>query len=177
MKLKLTRALFLLAAMASSVATAAELRTEHTYALSEGDSRPAATIEDASWLVGDWSGTAFGKQFEEVWSPASAGTMVGTFKLLDDNGVDFYELMLLEVQEGSLSLKVKHFSKDFTAWEDKEDFVNFRLVKIEPDALHFSGLSFYRRSADVIDGYIVMKSGDNISEQHLTYQRRAAGNP
>ena len=28
-------------------------------------------------------------------------------------------LLLLVEEEGSLSLKVKHFNADFTAWEDK----------------------------------------------------------
>ena len=36
----------------------------------------------------------------------------------------FYELMLLAEEEGSLVLKVKHFSADFTAWEDKEDYLS-----------------------------------------------------
>ena len=150
----------------------AEPRTEHTFRLSDGEERPAATIEDASWLVGSWAGTAFGGRFETVWNPPSAGTMVGFFKLLGDEGVAFYELLLLSVEDGTLSLKVKHFNPDFTAWEEKADYVNFRPVKIEEDALHFGGLTFYRRGNDAIDGYIVMKNGDEITEHHLVYERR-----
>jgi len=151
---------------------AAEPKTEHTFQLEPGEERPAATIEDASWLVGSWAGTAFGQRFEEVWNPPSAGTMVGFFKLLGDEGVAFYELLLLSVEDGSLSLKVKHFNPDFTAWEEKADYVNFRLVKIEDEALHFGGLSFYKRGDDAIDGYIVMKNGDEVTEHHLEYRRR-----
>jgi hypothetical protein len=152
-------------------ATAAEPRTENTFTLSEGEERPQATIDDAAWLAGSWTGTAFGKRFEEHWNPPSAGTMVGLFKLMDDDGVSFYEILLLTVDEGSLSLKVKHFSPDFTAWEEKGDYVDFRLVKIEEDALHFAGISFYRRDENNIDGYIVMKNGEEIAEHHLKYQR------
>lgn len=152
--------------------TAAEPKTEHTFQLTKSEERPAATIEDAGWLVGSWTGTAFGQSFEEVWNPPSAGTMVGLFKLIGDEGVAFYELLLLSVEEGSLSLKVKHFNADFTAWEEKADFVNFQLVKKDQNALHFGGLSFYRRGDDSIDGYIVMKSGDDILEHHLKYERR-----
>jgi hypothetical protein len=150
---------------------AAELRTEHTYALDDGEARPEATLEDASWLVGSWTGTAFGKKFEEVWNPPSAGSMVGLFKLYDDDGVAFYEILLLTVDDGTLSLKVKHFNADFTAWEDKEDFVNFRLVKKGPGELHFGGISFYRRNSDAIDGYIVMRNAEGSSEHHLNYVR------
>ncbi len=150
---------------------AAEPRTEHTFILSENETHPAASLNDASWLVGSWQGEAFGKQFEEIWSAPSQGSMVGMFKLFDAEGVEFYELMLLTVEDGSLSLKVKHFSPEFIAWEDKPDFINFKLVKKDADALHFSGLSFYRRDANHIDGYIVMKNGEEITEHKLTYLR------
>jgi hypothetical protein len=155
----------------SSSLLAATPRTEHTFELEDGETRPAASLEDASFLVGNWQGTAFGKQFEETWSAPSQGSMVGTFKLFDENGVELYELMLLTVDEGSLSLKVKHFTAEFIAWEEKPDFINFRLVKKEPGALHFSGLSFYQRGADQIDGYIVMREGEEITEHELRYER------
>ena len=148
-----------------------EPRTEHTFGLAEGESRPAATLEDAHWLVGNWEGTAFGSQFEEAWASPSAGTMVGLFKLFDDSGVSMYEIMWLNVEEGSLSLKEKHFHGDFTAWEEKADYVNFRLVAMEENALHFGGISFYRRSDDVIDAYIVMREGGSIKEYPLKYRR------
>jgi hypothetical protein len=155
----------------SSAASAAEPRTEHTYMLAKHESRPPANLDDASWLVGNWTGSAFGKQFEEIWTAPSKGTMVGMFKLYDDAGVDFYELMLLSIEENSLSLKVKHFSSEFVAWEEKPDFVNFKLVKLEPDALHFSGLSFYRRDENHIDSYIVIRNGEKISEHKSKYVR------
>ena len=147
--------------------------TKNTYRLSDSVAQPKATLQDVKWLVGSWKGTAFGSQFEEVWNPESAGTMVGMFKLFDEEkGVSFYELMLLIEENNSLSLLVKHFSADFTAWEEKKDFVKFKLVKIEPDAVHFSGLSFYKRGTDKIDGYIVMKYKDgSVKEQVLSYQR------
>lgn len=164
-----------IALMISALAAAAwsaEPRTEHTYQLAPDETRPAATLDDASWLVGSWSGTAFGGNFEAVWNPPSAGTMIGLFKLFGDDGVSFYEILLLSVEEGTLSLKVKHFDPDFSAWEDKQDYHNFRLVKKEKDALHFGGISFYKRGDDAIDGYIVMRSGENIQEHHLKYERR-----
>lgn len=155
----------------AGVSLAAEPHTEHTLKLSAGESPPAASLDAASWLVGSWTGTAFGKQFEEVWNPPSAGSMIGLFKLYSEEGVAFYELLLLTVENGTLSLKVKHFGADFSAWEDKADFVDFRLVRLEEEALHFGGISFYRRDADHIDGYIVMRNGEAITEHELKYVR------
>lgn len=151
---------------------AQSLRTEHTYKLDDKNSRPAASLEDVSWLVGSWSGDAFGDTFEEVWNPPSAGSMVGMFKLLKDDQVAFYELVLLVEEEGSLSLKVKHFNDDFTAWEEKPDYVRFRLVKVEKDAVHFSGLSFHRINEDEIHGFLAMRHEGEVREEKLVYRRR-----
>jgi len=156
------------------LAVSAEPRTDHTFKLEPDEARPAATLGDAHWLVGSWTGTAFGQQFEQTWNPPSADSMVGLFKLYGEDGVSFYELLLLTVEDGTLSLKVKHFNPDFSAWEEKADYVNFKLVRKEADALHFGGLSFYRRGNDAIDAYIVMRNGETITENHLRYERRQA---
>lgn len=150
-----------------------EKQTPHTYKLTTDSKQPNATLKDVKWLEGSWKGTAFGSQFEQVWNSESANTMVGMFKLYDDKkGVIFYELLLLKEENNSLSLLVKHFSPDFTAWEDKSDFIEFKLVKIEPDAIHFSGLSFYKKGADQMDGYIRMKQKDgSVTEHLLSYKK------
>ena len=155
----------------SSILLAAEPQTEHLYRLADGEQPPAATLDDARWLVGSWAGTGFGKRFEEVWNPPSAGSMVGMFKLFGDDGVAMYELMVITVEDGTLSLKVRHFNPDFTAWEDKDEDVTLRLVKKEDDALHFGIISFYRRDADRIDAYVLFEDGDRLLEAPLVYER------
>jgi len=146
-------------------------RTEHTFKLDDPGDRPTATLDDVSWLVGNWSGEAFGNTFEQSWNPASAGSMIGFFKLMDSDAVVFYELLLLVEEEGSLSLKVKHFNADFSAWEEKTDYTNFRFIKSEEDAVHFSGISFYRIDKDTMHGYIVFRSGEEVREEKLVYRR------
>ena len=155
-------------------AFAAEPYTANTLRLGDGEARPAASLDDAAFLVGSWTGTGFGQRFEETWNPPSAGSMVGMFKLYDGDEVAFYELMTLSVQDGSLSLRVRHFNADFSAWEEKAEFVGFRLVKLAENELHFGGLSFYKRDDNRIDSYLAMRSGDELSEQHVVYERRKA---
>lgn len=152
---------------------AQEPLTEHTYSLPKDAPLGSGKLADVAWLSGSWKGTAFGQQFEEVWNPASAGSMMGMWKLFDpEKGVNFYEILLLKEQDDGLVLLVKHFSKDFVAWEEKDQFVTFRLVKVEEEAVHFSGLSFYKNGPDRIDGYIVMNHKDGSkTEHHLAYQR------
>ena len=168
MKHALLTALLLLC---TGLADAQSQRTEHTFKLDDPDARPAGTLDDASWLVGSWSGPAFGAMAEEVWNAPSAGSMVGMFKVYKDETVIFYELIILVEEEGSLALKVKHFNADFTAWETKEDYVNFRLVSVEEDALHFTGLSFYRINDDLLHVYIALTNNGETTEHKLIYNR------
>ena len=153
-------------------AAAQSQRTEHTYQLDDPESRPAATLDDVAMLIGSWTGEAFGSSFEASWHPPSAGSMVGLFKLLGDAGVSFYEILLLVEEEGSLSLKVKHFTPAFEAWEEKGDYTRFRFVKAEEGAVHFQGISFYAVGEDELHAYIVMRNEDVVREEKLVYRRR-----
>ena len=152
---------------------------EHTYSLDDAERRPAASLDAVAWLVGAWRGEvvddafskAFGDTFEEVWNPPSAGTMVGMFKLLRGGEVAFYELMMLVEDAGSLTLKVRHFSPDFSAWEDKNEYADFPFVLADERTLHFSGFSFYRVDDDTAHAYLAMRRGDEIHEEKLIYRR------
>jgi hypothetical protein len=150
---------------------AAEPYTTHTYRLADGEAPPAATLSDVAWFVGAWEGDCFDVRCEEVWNPPSAGTMAGLFKLYGDDGVLFYELMLLTVEDGTLLMKIKHFNADFSAWEDKADYVSFPLVALDPDAVHFRGLSFYRRGPDELDIWIALTRDGDVREHKLAYRR------
>ena len=152
---------------------AQSVRTEHTFALDDPENRPPATLDEISWFAGSWSGEAFGGTFEEVWNPPSEGSMVGMFKLMDDEGVSFYELMLFVEEEGSLSFKVRHFNPDFTAWEEKEEVPVLRYIMSDDNAIHFEGISFYRISDDETHAYLVFHKGDELIERKLVYRRLA----
>lgn len=158
--------------LAAGHAAAQSAYTEHTFRLDDPDVRPPATLAAVSWLVGSWTGEAFGDRFEEVWNPPSAGSMVGMFKMRKGSEVSFYEMMLLVEEKGSLSFKVKHFNADFSAWEDRKDYVDFRFINAEEDAVHFSGISFYRISDVELHAYLVLhdKAG-KIREEKLVYRR------
>ena len=49
--------------------------------------------------------------------------------------------------------------------------MNFRFVRAEADAVHFSGISFYRMDANTMHAYLVMRSGDDVREERLVYRR------
>jgi hypothetical protein len=174
-----TLAAALAALVSCSASFAQSALTEHTYRLDDAERRPAATLDEVAWLAGAWRGEvvddafreAFGDTFEEVWNPPSAGTMVGMFKLLRGGEVAFYELMILVEDAGSLTLKVRHFSPDFSAWEDKNEYADFPFVMADERTLHFSGFSFYRVDEDTAHAYLAMRRGDETHEEKLIYRR------
>jgi hypothetical protein len=55
----------------------------------------APKLENIKWISGNWKGEAFGGQTEENWSEPSGGSMMATFKLINDGEVSFYEIEII----------------------------------------------------------------------------------
>ena len=160
---------------ATQVSFSQSRNTEHTLKLDDAEKRPAAKIEDVAWLAGSWVGEGLGGQLEELWSAPSAGTMVGAFKLIQKGKPLIYEVELIVEEEQSLALRVKHFTGEFVAWEEKDKFVDFPLVKLTDDAAYFSGLTFRRDGPDRIEIYLSMSHDGEKAEEHWFYTRTRAG--
>ena len=96
--------------------------------------------------------------------------MVGAFRLVAGGEASFYEICLLREHEGSLVYRVKHFHPDLTGWEEKPDFVEFPLVKVEPDQVQFAGLTL-RRAGDACVHYLAMHDGEKHTEAAIEYHR------
>jgi hypothetical protein len=144
--------------------------TENTLTLGEG-TMPLAAIEDVAWLAGRWVGEGLGGSLEENWSPPGGRAMVGTFRIIIDNRPQFYEICLIAEERGTIVYKVKHFHPDLTGWEEKDDYLTFPLVKIEPDAVYFQGLTL-KRDGDECKQYLAMRQKDgSFEERVLTYRR------
>ena len=132
----------------------------------------AQSIEDAAWLAGRWVGEGLGGTVEETWAPAAGGQMVGHFQLVKAGKPVFYEIMLLDAPPGGLRLRVKHFSPDFTAWEDKAVWHSFEPLAVEPDKLRFKGLTLGRQG-DGLTIAITFRSKDGTVREEVLKLRRA----
>ena len=132
---------------------------------------PPATIADAAWLIGQWSGEGIaGAEAHESWLAPSGTTMVGTFvQETAEGGIMFTEHMYLMEQDGSLVVSLKHFNPDLSGWEEKGDMVTFRLLAAEPCALFFHALT-YRCDADGGMVVAVRMKSDKAEVQELTFR-------
>jgi hypothetical protein len=171
------RKTLMIMALAASATTAQARQdqgsTPHTLKLAEGAPRPPARVADLAWLEGRWTGEGLGGRIDETWSSLDGGAMVGYFRLVKDGKPVFYEIMTLIEAEGSVEMRLKHVNPDMTGWEEKKDFVTFKLVKHDATGAYFSGLTFRRVSADVMEGYLALRnrSDGSVREEKFIYRR------
>ena len=129
------------------------------------------TIDDAAWLAGRWVGEGFGGQMEEAWTPPVGGQMVGHFRYWRDGQPQFYEFLMMDVVDGGVRMRVKHFNPDMVGWEEKGEWITFEPVSAAPDALIFNGLAIRREGADRIVMTLRLRRGETVSEEILRFQR------
>lgn len=99
---------------------------------------------------------------DELWSGPAAGSMVGTFRLVREGQVSFYELFALEEEHGTVALRVKHFNPGpgLPGWEEREQDVAFPLVKLEGRTAWFNGLTYRLEGPDTLVIYLALRSGE-----------------
>ena len=123
------------------------------------------TLDDIAWLAGRWQGEAFGGICEEAWEKPSGSSMVGTFKLIAEDKVKFYEIMTITPDSSGLTLKLKHFNADLTGWEEKDQVITFPFVEISENMIKFGGLSYQLISGDSLKITVDMKQSDGSVSQ------------
>ena len=155
-------------------ALAQQRLTEHTLRLAPGQASPPATIADAAFLVGHWSGEGLGGRFEEVWTAPQKGAMVGMYRGLKADGApSFYELLTIRETAGSIEVRLKHFNPDMTGWEEKAQFVSMPFVGKRDGVVHFDGMAFQVTGPDAITCYLAIenKKDGSVREATFTYAR------
>jgi hypothetical protein len=65
--------------------------------------------------------------------------MMASFKFIENNQVKFYELITISEHQSSLLLQLKHFGQDLTGWEEKDQSMDFKLVRLTHNAAYFEG--------------------------------------
>lgn len=152
-------------------AAAQTVQTEHTLAREEGAPPPPASMADVAWLAGRWVGEGLGAAAEEVWMPPAGGAMVGVFRLVREGSPQFYELVTMVEEEGSVVLRLKHFGPDLVGWEAKGESVSFPLVRRDADTLWFDGLTIRRVGADRMRIWVALESEGEVREGLFEYRR------
>ena len=144
---------------------------DNTLHFEEGMSSPKAGLEAVSWISGHWSGEAFGGITEEIWTPPLGGSMMFAFKLVVDGAVRFYELGYIREVNNTLLLQLKHFDHELRGWEEKEETIDFPLVKIEGNRAYFDGMTFENIDSGTMNVYLEIEDKDGARETLFQYRR------
>lgn len=152
---------------------AQEVNSAHTLSLSEGAVPAKATLADFAWLTGHWIGTGFGgADVEEVWTAPNGTSMQGMFRLVRNGRAQVYELVVLWPVGDTVEMRLKHFTAELKAWEEKENWVTFRLVKRTPTEFFFEGLTLLLENhGETLRVFLVTSAQGKSSEQELVYRR------
>lgn len=163
--------LFLTLLLGSRFTQAQDTVSPNTLTLDTGQPSPEATLDDIAWIQGHWRGEAFGGITEEIWTPPLGGSMMCAFKLVANGEVRFYEIVTITEENNSLMLRLKHFHKDLKGWEEKDETVDFPLVKITPGKVFFDGFTFEKLSDDEINIYVLINGDAREKEERFNYRR------
>jgi len=145
---------------------------DNTIKFIEGSTSPPATLEAVSWIAGHWKGEAFGGITEEIWSPPLGNSMMFSFKLVVKDKVVFYELGGITQVGETLLLQLKHFNADFKGWEEKDDTVDFKLVKVTENKVYFDQFTIEKISNNEINLYVVLADNGQEKEVKFNYKRQ-----
>ena len=128
----------------------------------EGNLSPR--LENIAWIAGTWRGEAFGGIAEEIWSEPSGGSMMASYKLINDGKVSFYEIEIIREVENSLIFQLKHFNNDLKGWETKDETVDFPLIEITANKVTFEGMIFEKVNDKEMNVYVDLHNKDGSVE-------------
>lgn len=163
---------FLLVFISSFTNCRAQEKTSNTLSFTESMVSPDANLSDVSWIQGHWIGEAFGGEVEEIWSPPLGDSMMFSFKLVVDDKVSFYELGGIRQVNNTLMFQLKHFNNDFKGWEEKNETVDAKLVKIEKNRIYFNNFTFEKVNENRMNIYVVISEKENEKQEVIFKYKR-----
>jgi len=145
-----------------------------TFIVTSQEKQLSPKLENIAWLSGTWYGEAFGGQTEEIWSEPSGGSMMASFKLINEGKVTFYEIEVIREIENTLILQLKHFGPDLKGWETKDETVDFPLKEITKTKVVFEGMTFEKVSDNEMNIYVDIKNDDgNVEVVKFNYKKES----
>lgn len=124
-----------------------------------------------AWLEGNWHGDGFGGTSQEIWSqPDAEGRMMGVYRHYKaDGSLHFYEFLVLDHK----GMHVKHFTPALHAWEEREAYHTFKMIKHDPTSIEMEGLVFRRLSSSQLEIYLKTQNDKGeirLDTIHMTRQ-------
>ncbi len=139
------------------------------------------SLRDLALFIGSWEGTKDEDLIEEHWSSAAYGNMTGMFRWMKNGEVYIYELMAMIEKNREVLLYLRHFDKDFIAWEEMNEPIVFHLTETNGEKAVFTrkdnpdaGWIVYELLTSETMRFVSVKSDGSISFE-LIFNRQPKG--
>jgi len=97
----------------------------------------SATLSDVSFMKGHWLGMFNGGPIEAFWAAPAGDNLTGFMRMMRDNKVTMYEMLVFEQTEQGPVVLVKHFKPGLIAMEEKEISDRYRFIEAKKNQALF----------------------------------------
>jgi len=87
------------------------------------------SLADVSFMEGRWRGTFNGGPIEAAWIAPVGDNLTGFMRMMKDNKVSMYEMLIFEQTEEGPVVLVKHFKPGLIGQEEKEKSDRYRFIE------------------------------------------------
>ncbi len=95
------------------------------------------TLADVSFMEGHWLGTFNGGPIEAAWIAPAGDNLTGFMRMMKDNKVTMYEMLIFEQTEQGPIVLVKHFKPGLIGQEEKDKSDRYRFLEADKNRALF----------------------------------------
>ncbi|GAB4005732.1 hypothetical protein GCM10028808_06210 [Spirosoma migulaei] len=112
------------------------------------------SLADVAFMEGRWLGTFNGGPIEAAWIAPVGDNLTGFMRMMRDNKVTMYEMLIFEQTEQGPIVLVKHFKPGLIGQEEKDKSDRYRFIEAGKDKAIFEKedgsirIIYEKRSAD-----------------------------
>ncbi len=98
---------------------------------------PAASLKDVAFMQGHWLGNFNGGPIEAFWAAPAGDNLTGFMRMMKDDKVTMYEMLVFEQTSNGPIVLVKHFKPGLIALEEKEISDRYRFIEAKKNEALF----------------------------------------
>lgn len=100
---------------------------------------PPATIDQLSWMTGNWAGPIGPNQLEENWIGGEGGSIAAMVRITGSGSTNMFEVITIEEVDNSLVLHIQQFDPGFAPRTPTAQ--KMELAEITENSVHFVAVS------------------------------------
>lgn len=87
------------------------------------------TLADVAFMEGRWLGTFSGGPIEAAWIAPAGDNLTGFMRMMKDNKVTMYEMLIFEQTDQGPIVLVKHFKPGLIGQEEKDKSDRYKFIE------------------------------------------------